>query len=83
MIATSLCFAEKQIFTQEILAIVMQQLIDVTPIPILYMRTVIQSVTMYPKLTSFVIIMMQRLIGRQVEKTPIWINNILMARIKL
>ena len=37
--ATSLCFAEKQIYTQDILASVMQQLIDVTPIPTLYMRT--------------------------------------------
>ena len=37
--ATSMCFAEKQIYTQEILASVMQQLIDVTPIPTLYMRT--------------------------------------------
>ena len=37
--ATSLCFTEKQIYTQEILASVMQQLIDVTPIPTLYMRT--------------------------------------------
>jgi symplekin len=48
----------------------MQQLIDVTPIPTLYMRTVIQSVTMYPKLTGFVLIMMQRLIGKQIWKYP-------------
>jgi len=51
----------------------MQQLIDVTPIPTLYMRTVIQSVTMYPKLTSFVVIMMQRLIGKQIWKyNKVW-----------
>jgi symplekin len=37
------------------------------------MRTVIQSVTMYPKLTGFVIIMMQRLISKQVWKYPkVW-----------
>ena len=92
--ATSLCFAEKQIYTQEVLASVMQQLIDVTPIPTLYMRTgiklntilslflfynefkfkkVIQSVTMYPKLSGFVIIMMQRLISKQIWKYPkVW-----------
>jgi symplekin len=71
--ATSLCFAEKQIYTQEILASVMQQLIDVTPIPTLYMRSVIQSVTIYPKLSGFVIIMMQRLIGKQIWKYPkVW-----------
>ena len=51
----------------------MQQLIDVTPIPTLYMRTVIQSVSMYPKLNGFVVIMMQRLISKQVWKQPkIW-----------
>jgi symplekin len=71
--ATSFCFSEKQIYNQEVLAIVMQQLIDVTPIPTLYMRTVIQSVTMYPKLTGFVMIMMQRLIGKQIWKYPkVW-----------
>jgi symplekin len=37
------------------------------------MRTVIQSVTMYPKLTGFVIIMMQRLISKQVWKySKVW-----------
>ena len=66
--ATALCFGEKQIYTQETLATVMQQLIDVTPIPTLYMRTIIQSVTMYPKLTQFVLIMMQRLIGKEIWK---------------
>jgi symplekin len=51
----------------------MQQLIDVTPIPTLYMRSVIQSVTTYPKLTGFVMIMMQRLIGKQIWKYPkVW-----------
>ena len=51
----------------------MQQLIDVTPIPTLYMRTVIQSVSVYPKLTGFVMIMMQRLIGKQIWKYPkVW-----------
>jgi symplekin len=51
----------------------MQQLIDVTPIPTIYMRTVIQSVTMYPKLTGFVIIIMKRLIGKQIWKYPkVW-----------
>lgn len=71
--ATSLCFAEKQIYTQEILAAVIKQLIDVNPIPTLYMRTVIQSLTIYPKLSSFVVIMMQRLIGKQIWKYPkVW-----------
>ena len=51
----------------------MQQLIDVTPLPTLFMRTVIQSVTMYNKLASFVLIIMQRLVEQQIWKNPkVW-----------
>lgn len=71
--ATSLCFAEKQVYTQEVLANVIQQLIEINPIPTLYMRTVIQSLTIYPKLSSFVVSMMQRLIGKQIWKNAkVW-----------
>lgn len=71
--ATSLCFIETRIYTQEILAAVIKQLIDVNPIPTLYMRTIIQSLQVYPKLSSFVLIIMQRLIGKQIWKLPkIW-----------
>lgn len=37
------------------------------------MRTVIQSLQVYPKLSGFVVIMMQRLIGKQIWKYPkVW-----------
>ena len=39
-VATNLCFAEKTIYTQEVLAVVLQQLLEQTPIPTLFMRTV-------------------------------------------
>ncbi|XP_014229710.1 symplekin [Trichogramma pretiosum] len=71
--ATSLCFAEKQIFTQEIVAVVMQQLMDMNPLPTLLMRTVIQSLTLYPRLSGFVMNILQRLILKQVWKFPkVW-----------
>lgn len=71
--ATSLCFAEKQIFTQEIVAVVMQQLMDMTPLPTLLMRTVIQSLSLYPRLSGFVMNILQRLILKQVWKQPkVW-----------
>ena len=38
--ATNLCFAEKSVYTQEVLAVVLQQLLEQTPIPMLFMRTV-------------------------------------------
>lgn len=66
--ATNLCFAEKAVYTQEVLAVVMQQLIEQTPLPTLFMRTVIQSLAMYPKLVGFVMNIMQRLINKQVWK---------------
>ena len=41
--ASSLCFAEKTIYTQEVLAVVLQQLMEMNPLPTLFMRTVIIS----------------------------------------
>jgi len=66
LIATSLCFAEKSVFTQEILAIVMQNLMDVNPLPTLLMRTVIQSLTTFPRLIAFIMNILQRLILKKV-----------------
>jgi symplekin len=69
MNATSICFGDKQLYTHEVLADVIQQLIDITPIPKLFMRTLIQSLTIYPQnLTKLVVIMMQRLIGKEIWK---------------
>ena len=48
---------------------VMQQLMDTTPLPTLLMRTVIQSLAMYPKLIGFVMNIMQRLIIKQARVT--------------
>lgn len=45
---------------------VMQQLMDQNPLPMLLMRTVIQSLTMYPRLGGFVMNILSRLIMKQV-----------------
>ncbi|RWS16735.1 symplekin-like protein [Dinothrombium tinctorium] len=66
--ATSLCFAEKNIYTAEVLAVVMQLLMDQNPLPTLLMRTVIQSLSLYPRLIGFVMNILQRLILKQVWK---------------
>ncbi|KAM0726589.1 Symplekin [Formica fusca] len=71
--ATSLCFAEKQAYTQETVAVVMQHLMEMTPLPTLLMRTVIQSLALYPRLSGFVMNILQRLILKQVWKQPkVW-----------
>ncbi|XP_047457492.1 symplekin [Mugil cephalus] len=71
--ATNLCFGEKNVYTSEILAVVMQQLMEQSPLPMLLMRTVIQSLTMYPRLGGFVMNILSRLIVKQVWKYPkVW-----------
>ena len=66
--ATGLCFQEKSIFTMEVLTIVLQQLMEQKDIPLLLMRTVIQSVALYPNLIGFTMNILQRLIVKQVWK---------------
>ncbi|XP_043918440.1 symplekin isoform X2 [Protopterus annectens] len=71
--ATNLCFGERNVYTSEVLAVVMQQLMEQNPLPMLLMRTVIQSLTMYPRLGGFVMNILSRLILKQVWKYPkVW-----------
>ncbi|OWF40642.1 symplekin-like [Mizuhopecten yessoensis] len=66
--ATNLCFSEKNVYTQEALAVVMKSLMEQAPLPTLFMRTVLQSLSMYPRLLGFVLNILQRLITKQVWK---------------
>merc|ERR1712059_177313 len=66
--ATGLCFQEKSVYTMEVLTIVLQQLMEQKEIPLLLMRTVIQSVALYPNLIGFTMNILQRLIVKQVWK---------------
>nr|CAD7410338.1 unnamed protein product [Timema cristinae] len=66
--ATSLCFLDKQAYTQEVLAVVMQNLMEQNPLPTLLMRTVIQSLALNPRLIGFIMNILQRLILKQVWK---------------
>jgi len=59
------CMEQKE-YTQGILAIVLQQLIDVSPLPALLMRTIIQTVQKHPKITMFVMGLLSRLVTKQV-----------------
>ena len=49
-LATTLCFNERSIYTHDVLAVVIQQLVDVNPIPVLFMRTVLQALSFYRKM---------------------------------
>jgi len=73
MAATALCLNERTIYTHDVLAVVIQQLVDINPIPVLFMRTVLQALTFYPKMVGFVMNILQRLITKQTWKQPrIW-----------
>lgn len=76
MKATSICFMERTVYTQEVLAVVMQQLMDQNPLPTLLMRTVLQSLSLYPRLSGFVMNILQRLIVKQVLNTILMLDFI-------
>ncbi|XP_050344199.1 symplekin [Nymphalis io] len=69
--ATALCFAEKNIYTQDVLSAVLQRLAEETEIPVLMMRTVLQALTLYPNLSALAINILQLLIEREV-----WNNKV-------
>ena len=47
----------------------MQQLMEQNPLPTLFMRTVLQAMSMYPRLLGLVLNILQRLIKKQVSLT--------------
>ena len=66
--ATNLCFKEKSMYTHEVLVTVLGKLLEQPNIPILFMRTVLQSISIYGKdMIRFVINILQRLITKQVR----------------
>ncbi|XP_062501066.1 symplekin-like isoform X2 [Corticium candelabrum] len=73
MKAISLLFQERTVYTQEVLSVVLHQLMDLTPLPTLFMRTVIQARQACPRLIPFIMNILSRLITKQVWKQPsVW-----------
>ncbi|KAF7493381.1 Symplekin [Sarcoptes scabiei] len=72
--AIQLCFEEKTIFTAEVLAVVMQMLIEQSTLPTLLMRTIIQTLSHFPRLIGFIMNnIMQKLILKQVwNQRKVW-----------
>ncbi|PKI51684.1 hypothetical protein CRG98_027924 [Punica granatum] len=50
MDACSACFEQRTVFTQQVLAKALNQMVDQTPLPLLFMRTVIQAIDAFPTL---------------------------------
>ncbi|KAF2072163.1 hypothetical protein CYY_006522 [Polysphondylium violaceum] len=79
--AIDYCFELKAIFKQEYMAVTIQQLLVQTPLPLLLMRTVLKTLSVYPRLKSFIVEVMSQLVAKQVwnyEKP--WLGFLLCAK---
>lgn len=75
MDACSACFEQRTVFTQQVLAKALNQMVDQTPLPLLFMRTVIQAIDAFPKLVDFVMEILSKLISKQVWRMPkLWVG---------
>ncbi|TVU37100.1 hypothetical protein EJB05_10391 [Eragrostis curvula] len=73
--ACSACFEQRTIFTQQVLAKALNQLVEQIPLPLLFMRTVMQAIGAFPALVDFVMEIMSRLVSKQIWKYPkLWVG---------
>ncbi|KAI3460094.1 hypothetical protein Pfo_016757 [Paulownia fortunei] len=73
--ACSACFEQRTVFTQQVLAKALNQMVDRTPLPLLYMRTVIQAIDAFPTLVDFVMEILSKLVNRQIWRMPkLWVG---------
>ncbi|KAK3128120.1 hypothetical protein QOZ80_7AG0582840 [Eleusine coracana subsp. coracana] len=73
--ACSACFEQRTIFTQQVLAKALNQLVEQIPLPLLFMRTVMQAIGAFPALVDFVMDIMSRLVCKQIWKYPkLWVG---------
>ncbi|CAI9775880.1 unnamed protein product [Fraxinus pennsylvanica] len=73
--ACSACFEQRTVFTQQVLAKALNQMVDQTPLPLLFMRTVIQAIDAFPTLVHFVMEILSKLVNKQVWRMPkLWVG---------
>ncbi|CAH8338242.1 unnamed protein product [Eruca vesicaria subsp. sativa] len=73
--ACNTCFAQRQTFTQQVLAGVLNQLVQQIPLPMLFMRTVLQAIGAFPALSDFILEILARLVSKQIWKYPkLWVG---------
>lgn len=72
--AIGICFSMTDVFRYEVLAVVMQQIVDEPVLPVLFLRTVIQAVTTYKSLVGYVsTTLLSRLITKKIwTNPPLW-----------
>jgi len=73
MKALNKCFERKRVYTSEVLAVALQQLVDQTPLPMLFMRTAMLALNTAPKLKGFIVGLLTRLLSKKIWKDArIW-----------
>ncbi|XP_022151495.1 uncharacterized protein LOC111019424 [Momordica charantia] len=73
--ACNACFEQRQTFTQQVVAKVLNQLVEQIPLPLLFMRTVLQAIGAFPSLVDFIMETLSRLVGKQIWKYPkLWVG---------
>ncbi|KAF9596937.1 hypothetical protein IFM89_014516 [Coptis chinensis] len=66
---------QRQVFTQQVLAKVLNQLVEQIPLPLLFMRTVLQAIGAFPALVDFIMEILSRLVTKQIWKYPkLWVG---------
>ncbi|KAK1437129.1 hypothetical protein QVD17_02914 [Tagetes erecta] len=80
--ACNTCFQQRHIFTQQVLAKVLNQLVEQIPLPMLFMRTVIQTISAFPSLVDFVMEILSRLVSKQIWKNQkLWVGFLKCAQL--
>ncbi|KAI3957908.1 hypothetical protein MKW92_021946 [Papaver armeniacum] len=75
MDACNACFEQRQVFTQQVLSKVLNQLVEQIPLPLLFMRTVLQAIGAFPALVDFIMEILSRLVAKQIRKYPkLWVG---------
>jgi hypothetical protein len=67
MEAVALCFQQRAVYTPEVLGAVLNQLAEQSPLPLLLMRTVIQTAVAAPKLKPRILETLSKLVSKQVR----------------
>ncbi|KAJ8898989.1 hypothetical protein K2173_008491 [Erythroxylum novogranatense] len=74
--ACNTCFEQRQIFTQQVLAKVLNQLVEQIPLPLLFMRTVLQAIGAFPALVEFIMEILSRLVSKQAAVTDLEVSEV-------
>eukprot|EP00698_Gefionella_okellyi_P000068 TRINITY_DN1004_c0_g1_i2.p1 TRINITY_DN1004_c0_g1~~TRINITY_DN1004_c0_g1_i2.p1 ORF type:complete len:978 (-),score=184.65 TRINITY_DN1004_c0_g1_i2:806-3739(-) len=71
--ATTVCFENTAVFTQEVLAVALQQMVDMSPVPPLFVRSLMQTLTTYPQLMQFIMSILSKLVTQK----QVWLDSVL------